>query len=485
VSRAASAQPQLTAGADAPQWLKDRRYNEGIGIRTGDLELHPGIAGEVGYDSNYFLRSDKTGPAPNGATIENSAPVAPVISSVPFRITPSLYISTLGPQRREGDYTTPEPSVAFRAGVNGTYRAFIGLANNQSGSETNDITKQDNFGGAADARLDILPGKPFGANIFGTYARVIMPNVATADPNLSFTRDDIGVGGEFVITPGSGTLDWRLGYQFHDAIFETDAGKPYDNYTHEAFTRGRWRFRPRTALIYDASLRFNNYVNTGAAQNTATSVGLANSDPVRARIGLNGLVTDRFAALAMVGWGATFLDQTITPNQPQYDSVIGQAELKWFLAASPGVAAASDVGLTLSSIALGYTRDFQQSYLGSYYGSDRGYLKFSYFFAGRALVTVEGGVGAIEYPQMFFGPGSGCTGTCLRANGFTDVRADATLFGEYRVISTVGINATLRYTANFSNTEILAAPAPAMGPSTVLDMSWNRFEAYLGVRWFM
>ena len=106
----------------------------------------------------------------------------------------------------------------------------------------------------------------------------------------------------------------------------------------------------------------------------------------------------------MAGWGATFLDQNLTSAQPQYDSVIGQAELKWYVSASPGVGATSDLGLALSSVALGYTRDFSTSFLGNYYGSDRGYLKFSYFFAGRALVTLEGGVAAIEYPDMFFGP---------------------------------------------------------------------------------
>jgi len=58
-SRAASAQSQYTAQPDSPQWLKDRRYNEGIGVRAGDLEIHPGIAGEAGYDSNWFLRSEK------------------------------------------------------------------------------------------------------------------------------------------------------------------------------------------------------------------------------------------------------------------------------------------------------------------------------------------------------------------------------------------------------------------------------------------
>ena len=471
--RAAVAQPQLTSGADSPQWLKDRQYNEGIGIRTGDLELHPGVAGEVGYDSNYFLRSDKSSAAPFTAAnpeIINAKPVSPVIPAAAFRITPSLYLSTIGPQRREGDAVAEQPSVAFRAGVNATYRAFLGLSNDSQGS--NDISKQDNIGGAADARLDILPGKPFGADIFANYARVIMPNIESGNPDLAFNRDDVGVGGEFVITPGGGTLDWRLGYQFHDTFFEEKAGQAYDNYTHQAFTRGRWRFRPRTALIYDASLGFTQY----AHPNDAFAVGLVNSTPVRARLGLNGLITDRFAALAMVGWGATFLEQNISA-QPQYDSIIGQAELKWFLSASPGVAAASDVGLALSSIALGYTRDFSTSYLGNYYGSDRGYLKFSYFFAGRALVTLEGGVGAVEYPNMFFGDGT------RRASAFTDIRADGTLFGEYRFTNTFGINATLRYTANYSNTQIVAAEMA--NPPSVIDMAWNRFEAYLGVRWFM
>lgn len=463
VSRAAVAQPQYTAGTDTPQWLKDRRYNEGIGIRTGDLELHPGLAGEVGYDSNYFLRTDKT-----GNNLANGAPAAPVISAAAIRITPSLYLSTLGSQRREGDYIAQPPSVAFRAGVNATYRAFFGLSNNGTGS--NDISQQDNIGGAADMRLDILPGRPFGAGLFANYARVIMPNIESGDPNLAFTRDDIGVGGEFVLTPGSGTLDWRLGYQFKDTIFEESAGKPYDNMTNEAFTRGRWRFRPRTALIYDASLDFINYVNA----DQAFAVGLVSSTPVRARIGLNGLITDRFAAMALAGWGASFYDQRLS-QQPQYDSIIGQAELKWFIAASPGVAAATDVGLALSSIALGYTRDFANSYLGNFYGSDRGYLKFSYFFAGRALLTLDGGVGAVEYPDMYFGTGA------PRAKAFTDIRADGTLFGEYRFTNTFGINTTLRYTANFSNTQIRTAP----GSMEFIDMSWNRFEAYLGLRWFM
>ena len=145
----------------------------------------------------------------------------------------------------------------------------------------------------------------------------------------------------------------------------------------------------------------------------------------------------------------------------------------------------------LSSIAIGYNRDFQNSYLGNYYGSDRGYLKFMYFFAGRALVTLDGGLGAVEYPDMYW-----LSTDTLRHKSFTDMRADATLFGEYRVVPSFGINATLRYTANISNTHDMpeitgcspgtasAACAPN-GETGKLDMAWNRFEAFLGVRWFM
>lgn len=32
----------LSAAAQSQPWIKDRRYAEGIGYRTGNLELHPG-----------------------------------------------------------------------------------------------------------------------------------------------------------------------------------------------------------------------------------------------------------------------------------------------------------------------------------------------------------------------------------------------------------------------------------------------------------
>jgi hypothetical protein len=292
---------------------------------------------------------------------------------------------------------------------------------------------------------------------------------------LSFNQDLIGGGAELALQPGSGTLDWHFGYQIHATIFEDDTGKPYNNLVNEVYTRGRWKFRPRTALVYDATLRWFNYTNLALAQ----PVGIDNSTPVRTRLGLDGLVTDRFALLAMLGWGASFYQVTF-PQQPQFDSLIAQAELRWFLAASPGIASVTDVGLALSSIAIGYTRDFQNSYLGSFYTQDRGYLKFYYLFAGRATITLEGGVAAIEYPNLYWSDG------VLRQTAFNNVRADATLFGEYRFTDTFGLNATLRYTTNAGN-QLLDVTEPVMGAAAPAKyaLQWNRWEAYLGVRWFL
>lgn len=453
----------VSGRASAQEWLKDRRYQEGIGVKAGTLELHPGVAGEIGYDSNWFLRSPKNDPA-----LVNAAPNNPPVDGGVMRITPSLSLRTMGPQRKEGD--APEaakPKIGFNANLSGTYREFVG---------PQVLRGQRNASLNADMRLDILPEHPVGFGVYGRYARTIQPNVL-GSPDISFNRNAVGGGAEVIAMPGGGTLDWRLGYQMQATLFEESNGVPYDNLTHEGYTKGRWKFRPRTALLYDASMRFINYGNA----NRATQF-LVNSTPVRARLGLRGLVTTRFALLAMAGYGASFYDAAAGAAARQYDSVIGQAEAQFYLTGNPEASEDhTQMALALSSVALGYNRDFANSLLGSYYGLDRGYLKFAYMFAGRALVQVEGGLAALSYPDAFTNTGG--TGTFAQA-AWTDARADATLYGEYRFTDTFGLNSTLRYTANFSPTQLPVAGAGPGGPN-LFDLNWRRFEAYIGARWFL
>jgi hypothetical protein len=466
----------MSTPAEAQEWLKDRMYAEGAGFRTGDVEWHPGIAIEGGYDSNYFLRTTQTGTPP--AALTNGAPNFPVQGSPVMRVTPSLSLATISPIRKEGDASYEPPSINFRLGASGTYREFFGQLQ----------PEQRNFSADVNARLDILPQRPVGGSLFASYDRIIQPNPsepAASNPDLAFNRDALTAGGEIAIQPGSGTLDFRLGNSFTDTLFEQTAGQPYANYLDTAYLKGRWKFRPRTALIYDGGFGFSHYNTTPGAASGQISE-LYNSFPVRSRLGVNGLITPRFSLLAMVGYGGSFLTPaTVAPAPPpQYDSVIGQVELKFYLTAQPGLESGPP-SLTLSSLALGYTRDFQLSYLSNYYGSDRGYLKFSYFFAGRALISLEGGAGAVEYPEIFYPGGAtpmrfaagGTTG-----QGFTDVRIDATLFGEYRFTNYLGVNLTARYTTELSDAILDINNG---GAAEEFGMAWQRFELYAGVRLFL
>src|SRR3954453_5205794 len=104
----ALALPAVASAQDQP-WLKDRKYTEGIGYRVGDFELHPGAAGEFGYDSNYYRRG----------------PDESAVGMLRLRITPSLSISTLSRQRREVAPNPPPPDFEFRGGLAATYNEFF------------------------------------------------------------------------------------------------------------------------------------------------------------------------------------------------------------------------------------------------------------------------------------------------------------------------------------------------------------------------
>lgn len=419
-------------------WLKDRRYGEGVGIRTGDVELHPGIAGEFGYDSNYFLRS--------GAANE------PVIDTLRLRITPSFSLSTISQQRRESEGGGGEPpKVMFRAGAALSYSEFFATKSQYSDA----MTKQRNFGALANLQLTILPQRPFGGDLSADFLRTVQPS---NDPNFNFDRMNARFAGGIVWAPGGGMFDWRVGYEYGIVFFEDTSFRNFGNYYNQVNTRGRWRFLPRTALMFDGSATFLRYSNN---PNQAAST---DSDPIRARIGLNGLVTNWFAFLGMVGWGSSFYKPNpLMQNPSQYDSLIAQAEFKFYLTPNPGLDPAAAT-LTLSTVALGYSRDFFNSYLGNYYARDRGYVNLSYFFGGRFLVVADAGLASLGYPLFTFP---------VRQDPFRATYFDSSLFGEYRVTDSVGINTTLRYTSNASTTVATD------------DLSFKRFEAFIGVRWFL
>jgi hypothetical protein len=442
------------AAAQEQIWLRDRRYTEGPGYRVGDFEIHPGAAAEFGYDSNYLRRAASETPA----------------GSLRLRLTPSVSLATLSQQRKEeGGGQAPPPSVEFKGAASLTYNEFFPVG---AGGDAAALRAQRDVGVMLDLGLVIFPRRSWSGNLNFGYMRALTPTeqgvVNASQDKFAFTRDMPRGAAELIWTPGAGLFEWRLGYSFSGTIFESSQFSTLTNFQNSITTRGRWRFLPRTALIYDASFGFVTY--TGPAQEAQG--GKLPSHPMRARLGINGLITPSFSILAMAGWGASFYSPASDPFARQdFDSVIGQLELKWFLTPSPTVEAGSLSTPTLSSVSVGFVRDFYDSYIGNFYERDRGYLSFSFFYGGKFLIVADGGAGPIRYPQSIV---SG-----QHVNAFTDIRIDAGLFAEYRFKDWFGVNASVRYNENINKSPI---SIPGTTPD---DLSFRDIEAYLGLRWLM
>ncbi len=458
-----------SGSAQAQEFLKDRRYAEGSGLSIGDMELHPGVAGEVGYDSNWCARTSK-----EGAQYVNGAPFTPVEGAGLLRITPSLSISSMSQQRASGgggDNAGPPSSTSFKAGISGTYREFLG---------SEQIRAQRNMSGNAYARLDLGIQRPLGAAFNVSYNRTIQSS-AVGDPNSGFNRSDVAGSAELVLTPGGGTLDFRFGYGLSAALYEESNAVPFTNLTHEFTERSRWRFGPRTAIFHDSSLRFISY-----PYKSRSSSALNGSSPVRTRVGLNGLITNRFSMLLAAGYGASFIDNGSSPDVQQYESVNMQAEGTFFLTASP-TNEPNNASLSLTTISLGYSRDFRNSLLGNFYSTNRGYTKLNAFFAGRVLVSAEAYGEAMSFPDIYYNIAATGTTTQVKVHdSFTNVRIGGTLYGEYRFTNTFGLNATFDYSQVLSDVELPSLDATGnVSPTQVFALSWNRIQGFLGARWFM
>jgi hypothetical protein len=430
---AALAAALLPAKASAQAWVSNPDFSEGIGIRAGNFELHPSVGAEFGYDSNFFRASEAEG----------------TVDVLRLRVTPSITMGTLGSARRNA--ATP-PDVTFAAGAFASYNEIFPLD-----SENADATEQRNFALGADAKVDIFPRRKIGFDLIAAYARVIDTDGRGDDlTSEGFTRDTVRGGAGVTWRPGGGLFEWRNGYSLTYHWFENDTYDALSNVQHELNSRGRWRFLPRSALLFDTSYTFVRYTEDTTQQ--------TDGDAVRARLGFHGLVTYHLALLGMLGWGASFYEpraQGIAPRQ--FDSLLANAEARWFIQARPDLEAAT-ITSGLSSIALGYARSFSNSYYGSFYQRDRGYLQFSMFLLGAIAGGLEFGVSRVAYPEVV-------TAT-FQKDSFSQLRIDGRLFGEYRFTDTFAANATLQY--DRVNSEEVNGE----------DLDYNRWQAYVGVRLF-
>ncbi len=417
----------------------------GIGIRTDNLEFHPGLAGEVGYDSNYFQASGDDG--------------EPTIPTLRMRLTPSLSLQTLSAARSEGDGPqAAPPKVKFRTDASLSVDKLISLLEQYSAR----LEGQTQIGGSVQAKLNVSPDRPLGADFFAGFSRIAQP--FNSPGVLSFNRKVYHGGADLRWRPGGGLLEWNLGYGARATAYEqTDFG--LNNVVHGANTRGLWRFLPKTGLIYQGEVQFVKRLYQPTRLHDGTSVS--------SQLGINGLITSKIGALVLGGWRSGFYEADEAGNVEDLDTPIGRAELTWFIAGNAELAS-EDGERGFSTLKIGYYRDGYPSELANYYIVDRGYLELSMLVGASVFVAAGGGASNVQHAMP-----READGTPLRPKAPREFRPEAYLFAEWRLASTFAVFLNSAYSASPRNNVL----SNGMGGTD--SMKFSRFTAMLGARWFM
>jgi hypothetical protein len=213
------------------------------------------------------------------------------------------------------------------------------------------------FGVQAGLQLQVLPTRPYNFVLFDNYVRSTQAPYTVLPYNLD--RDTNEVGTRVNLSPGGGRLTFNIGYLFGIDIWEPVQLKDFDLTYHRFDLRASWRFFPKTAVYIAATEILYFYQHPGTYDHP-------NSFPLRIEAGLQGLITTKLTLNLWVGYGNGFYQPppgaamvTVNPN-----TAIGGLALTW----KPTI---------LSTGSLGYTHDFVNSLLGSYYDLDSVYISWA------------------------------------------------------------------------------------------------------------
>ena len=230
------------------------------------------------------------------------------------------------------------------------------------------------------------------------------------------------------------------GLHYQITRFESDFATDLNNDTHTVFTRGRFRFLPRTSLVYNGAVSFMHYVNA----DERGLKGLASANTVRSTVGLDGLLTDRLNLLAAVGWGASFYDE----RRQRYARLrlgdrSGRGEVHPHERRAGGAAARRFRRSRWARRATSRTRTSATS------TRRIAHTRTSCAHRRALLHGGTAGIASIRYGDVL-----GRTSGTPIAPAFRNSRIDASLFGEYRVTNWFGVNGSCPYINEISDTNI-------------------------------
>ncbi|RMG16505.1 MAG: hypothetical protein D6729_10765 [Deltaproteobacteria bacterium] len=186
--------------------------------------------------------------------------------------------------------------------------------------------------------------------------------------------------GSIPIRPGGGALVFEPGYAFAFEAFFALLAQPAGvnpqslNYiSHRPSLLAKWHFLPKTAVVLDVRSDLRIY---------GRNQGNPGVNALYAQTGLSGLITPKLSLSLLAGYGNAFVDPT--SGVANYESVIGQADLGWFVTES-------------GKLKIGYLRTFQPVPQFGWYGNNRVYVGSSFQFAGRLTWALDGSLDFVDY----------------------------------------------------------------------------------------
>lgn len=436
----------------------------GRGLRAGNLEFHPSVALEGGYDNNAFLEDD------SGISSVTSGGTMLSVNEVPnptaaFRLSPRLTVTTLGKERltdESGEYVPP--TIALQGGLGGSLYYLPGVTS-------------DNYPWRYEGDLDfdevILPERTFslGLSQEGSVRRLPLQS----NPGYQWHA---GAGARAQIASRGEVLRLVMGYKFGIDRFTAGGSNAsigsyrvsINNFhTHSINQQLTWKFLPKTSLFQDAEFSFRNW-----ADKAGVLVDRFDTARFATRFGANGALSKQWVTTLAVGYGAIFLAK----SNNDAETVLGQAKITW----RPTETFQSS---------LGYGRNITPALLGNTSVTNQFELGMKATIAGKAIIGLNS---ALRFVDFGFDSKQDAiiTPTLAQAveNAYgysatperSDVILDVDLTGEYKLVDWLSITAEVRYLQNFTDYAFLLTKDAGGMDILVSPAAFSDVQAFAGLR---
>ncbi len=315
---------------------------------------------EGGYDTNVFYNDDQRA------------------GSALLRVTPFLDLTNTA---RSGEV----PSGLFfdvRAAL--TYREYF--------ADQADVRRLRAFTPTVSATLEHNPRGSLALGLTEIFSRSEEAPYVRGTGQSIIVRNNNTASAQLRWSPGGGRLQGMLRYTNTLDLFETEYLKPANSMGHEGMLDLSWRWLPKTALFLQLRQGYIGYLNSDAAPALTATPTKASSFPLRATIGIRGLITAKTSVALAFGYQNAFYANGVTTG-----GFLGSTSAAGELVILP----------TFSTrITFGVRHDFQNSVIGNFYYNDGGY-------ASLAIQTPDKLVGQLwgsyDYRQYYGLPGGGGT----------------------------------------------------------------------------